>query len=111
MIVNASSIVQNVIQTKNAKNDMCRCKCKKQSVCKKDSSTCTCEINAYFKSIVNDSVITCSRIINVTDTVLINSGDKKINYKIICYILRTFFISNHIAIHNRNYLLLYKIYV
>ena len=72
-------------------NDMCRCKCKKQSVCKKDSSTCSFEINACFKSIVNNSVITCSRIINVTDTVLINSDDKKINYKIICYILRSFF--------------------
>ena len=60
----------------------------------------------YLKSVVNNLVIVCDEIINVTDstltnvtnvistnalsTVSINSDDKKVRYKMNCYILHRF---------------------
>ena len=43
----------------------------------KNPSTCACEINRYLKSIVDDLVITCDEVINVSDTVSTNLDDKK----------------------------------
>ena len=46
--------------------------CEKDPMCKKDnswnSSICICENNKYLKSIVDDSVIACSEIINAMDS-------------------------------------------
>ena len=63
-------------------------------------STCICENNAYFKSIVDNSVIVCDEIINVTDsvstnvmsTVSINADDKKVRYKMNGYVFHMFFL-------------------
>ena len=41
-------------------------------------NTCACKIGAYLKSTVDDSVILCDEILNVTDAVSINSDDKKV---------------------------------
>ena len=65
-----------------------------------------CENSKFLKSIVDESVVTCNEIINATDdiptnmtnvtntiptnvtsTVSINSGDKKVRYKMDSYIL------------------------
>ena len=73
-----------------------------QRVCKKDyswnPSIFICENNKYLKSIVNDSVIVCDEIINVTGSVSTNglsalskiSDNKNVRYKMSCYILHTF---------------------
>ena len=42
---------------------------------------------------------------NVTSTMLKNSDDKKVRYKMDCYILQKNFTSDHINIKNCNYLL------
>ena len=68
-------------------------------------STCICENGKYLKSIVDDSKIGCDEIIYIMDTVstnvtstksanamstmLTNSDDKKVRYKMDCYILQT----------------------
>ena len=84
--------------------------------CNWKPSTCICENGKYLKTIVDawdeiiyatDSVSTNVTSIvstNITGTTLVNSNDKKVRYKIDCYILRSF-ISDHITIHNRYYLL------
>ena len=79
-------------------------------MCKKDysfnSSKYICDNNKYLESIVDKSVTLCDEIINVTDsvstnvtntiaeivmsTVPINFDDKKVRYKMDCYILHTF---------------------
>lgn len=106
-IIKAKTKMEHILSNSKCKFDSAECnsnqkwnndifwwKCKKYSVCKKDYSlnlsTCTREIGAYFESIVNDSVITCGKIINVTDTVLISSDYKKVSYEMSCYILYTF---------------------
>ena len=69
-------------------------------------SICTCENTMYLKSIVDSSVIVCDEIIsikdtvsrnaantistNVTSTMLIKSDDKKVRYKMGCYVLHSF---------------------
>ena len=78
-------------------------------MCKNDyswsPSTCICENGKYVKSTVVESVIMCNEIINVTNdiptnvtntlltnvtsTVSINSDDKKVRYKMHCYIFHT----------------------
>ena len=91
-------------------NDTCQCECKRYYACKKDYSwnpnTCICENSKCLKRIADESAIECNEIINVMDsvstnvtktiptnvanTVSTNSGDKKVKYKIDCYILHTF---------------------
>ena len=83
----------------------CHCNCKKYHMCKKDynwnPSTCICENSRYLKSIVDESVIVCitdgvstsvtnSVSTNVTRTKSINCDDKKIRYRMDCYILHTY---------------------
>ena len=57
-------------------NDKCLYECKKYLTCKKDyswnPSACVCEKSKYLKRIVDDSVIVCDYILNVTDSVSIN---------------------------------------
>ena len=104
MIVNANSIVQNVIQIKNGITKTWQCECKKIHKCKRDyswhSSTCICENGKYLKSIADTSEIACDEIIAVIDTVstkMTNTASnvsiifdyQKIRYKIDCYILHT----------------------
>ena len=52
-------------------DDKCRCECKKRHVCEKDyiwnAATCSCENGKYLASIMNDSVITCDKIIESYD--------------------------------------------
>ena len=43
-----------------------------------NSIICTCEIGAYLKSIVDDLVIVCDKIINLADTLKTNSNDSVI---------------------------------
>ena len=101
------SITYNSNQKCN--NKACQCKCKSYRKCLKDyswnPSTCICEISRYLKSIVDESVIVCDEIINVTDSASkivtntiptsvtsiasINSDDKKVRYKMDYYILYT----------------------
>ena len=62
-------------------------------------------VQASLSTIVTNTIST-----NVTSTLSINFDDKKVRYKMNCYILHTFFFSDHITFHNRYYLLsLYKI--
>ena len=77
----------------------------KYRACKKNyswnPSTCICENSKHLKHIVADSVIACDKVIYVMDIVPINmtstipknisanSDDKKVIYKINCYILHT----------------------
>ena len=95
-------------------SDKCQYACKKCCTCKKDYSwnpnTCICENSNYLKSIVDDSVIVYDEIINVTESVStnvtittltnftssvsINSDDKKVRYKMNCYILHAFLLVN-----------------
>ena len=79
------------------------CKCKNHHTCQKDYSlnptTCTCENTKYLKRIDDTSVIENNEIIpvmdivskNMTNTIAgnvsINSDDKKVRYKLNCYIL------------------------
>ena len=94
MIVNANSIVKSAVH-------ICQFEFKNYNKCKKDYSwnprSCVCENSKYSKHIVNDSRIVCDEIIyvmyivltNVTSTASKNSDDKKIRYKVDCYILDT----------------------
>ena len=61
MIVNANSIVQHVIQIKNG-----------MTLSLTHYPTCISEESSYFKCIVDNSVIVCNEIINVTDRVSTN---------------------------------------
>ena len=84
-------------------------------MCSKGSSwnprKCICENGKYLKSIVDESVIMCNEIINTTNyipknatsSVSINSDDKNVGHKMLYSAHR--FISDHIAIYNRYYLL------
>ena len=98
MIVNANSIVQHAIQIKNGIMINVYASVKKYCSCKKDyswnPSPYICESIRYSKSIVDNSVIACNEITNATDsvksTVLINSDDKKVRYKMDYYIWHTF---------------------
>ena len=71
VIVNASSIVKNVIHLKKWNNKTCHYECKNYHKCKKDCSwnpsTCICDNNKYLKSIDDTSVIIRSEIIYVMD--------------------------------------------
>ena len=59
-------------------NNKCRCDCKMHHICEKyyvwNPSTCICENGKYFASIVNDSVITCAKVIE--ETVPTNFNEK-----------------------------------
>ena len=96
-----SSTVQHVIQFKSEimiNNNVSV----KGIKCAKNFSTCTCENSMYLKGIIDDSVIVCDEIINVTNSlstnvtntiltnvtsaVSINSDSKKARYKMDCYI-------------------------
>ena len=82
-------------------NDKCQCECKSYHKCKKDyswnPSTCIFENSKHLKHYVNDRRIVCDEVIhvidivstNVTSTISINSEDKKVRYKMDCYILHT----------------------
>ena len=95
----------------NWNNDKCRCECKnpeKHNACRKDyirnPATCSRENVEYLASTFDDSVFMCDKIItdadsvstyvpeNVTSTASINSDDKKVRYKMDCYILHTVFL-------------------
>ena len=66
-----------------------------------ESSTGTCKNSKYLKNIAGPSLITCDKIISdvgivstkttntVTTNMSINSNDKKVRYKVDCYILHT----------------------
>ena len=60
-------------------NDKCRCECKKHHICEKDyvwsPSACICENGKYFASAMDDSVITCDKIIDVEEA---NFNEKNI---------------------------------
>ena len=105
------------IQNQKQNNETCQCECKSYLTCKKDYSwnlsTCICENGKYLKSVLDDSKILCNGIIsatdivstnvtntvptnvtktiptNVTSTLLTASDDKKVKYKMDCYILHT----------------------
>ena len=63
-------------------NDKCQCECKKHHICEKDyirnPATCSCEDGKYLASIMDDSAITCDKIIKEeTKTVTTNFNGKK----------------------------------
>ena len=101
MIVNANSIVQHVIQIKNAIMKHVNVNVKIILSC-----TCICEDRRYLKTIANTSVVPCDEIISVIDilstkmintiavNVSINYDDKKVRYKIDCYILHPVLLMN-----------------
>ena len=70
-------------------NDKCRCECKKRHVCEKDyvwnPATCNCENGKYLASIMDDSAITCDKIIESyqeeTTTISNNFNEKKATCK------------------------------
>ena len=98
-------------------NDKCQCQCKKYYTCKRDYSwnlsICIYQNSRYLKSIVDNSIIICNKITNITDklstnvtniaptdvtsTVSMNSNNKKGIYKMDSYILHI--ISDHITIY------------
>ena len=71
-------------------NDKCRCECKKHHTCEKDyicnPATCSCNNGKYLANIVDNSVITCDKVIDVeaksydeeTKTILTNFIEKRI---------------------------------
>ena len=64
-------------------------------------NTCACKINRYLKSITDDLVIACDRIIHVMDTVSINSNDKEATCKMNNYIISySLFISNTLSLNH-----------
>ena len=93
------------------------CECKKHCTCTKvynwNLRSCICEKGKYLKSIADTLVIVCDKIINATDNVLTNitntiptnmtniisanvastvsrrSDDKKVRYKMKCYIFHS----------------------
>ena len=105
----------------NWNNVSCWCECKnleKHRVCEKDfiwnPATCSCENGKYYwrlTSIIDDSVITCDRIIEETKitptkTVPTNFNEKKVNRKAKnLYIFTHLFINYHIIIDCCYYLL------
>ena len=86
-------------------NETCQCECKNCSTCKKyyswNPSICICENSKYLISIADTSVNAWLEIISVTDIASTkmtntiatnmskNSDDKKVRYKIDCFILHT----------------------
>ena len=94
--------------------ETCQCEYKNHHTCNKDynwnPSPCICENSKYLISIVDTSVIECDEIISVKDivsteiinTIAINATknchNKKVRYKIDCYIFHKL-ISNHISIY------------
>ena len=102
MILNANSIVQRVIQIKNGIMININLSVKSIICVKKDyswnSSACICKNGRYLKIIADDLVIVWDEVKSVTDSVStnvtsnvsINSDDKKIRYKMDCYILHMF---------------------
>ena len=73
--------------------DKCQCECKNYHTCTKDyswnRSTCICENGKYLKSVANDSKIVCVEIINATDSVSTDFYNKKVSYKMDCFLLHT----------------------
>ena len=77
------------------------CECKNDQTCKNnhiwDPSTCIWKNGKYLGNIIDNSVIRCDEIINtvgnvstaVTSTVSTNFYNKKVRYKMDCYILHT----------------------
>lgn len=59
--------------------------CVKKTVGK--PSTCPCETNRYLKSIADDLIITCDKIIVTSETVPINLNEKHATYE-----MKTFYI-------------------
>ena len=57
-------------------------------------------INRYFKSIVNDLVVICEEIIDMSITVSKNPNGIKTKIKMSFYILRTIFVFNDIVINS-----------
>ena len=86
-------------------NKTSQCECKNYHTWKRDCSwshsICICESDKYLKSIGDTSVIVCDEIMSVMDFVLTkminatatnistNCHNKKIKYKVDCYILHT----------------------
>ena len=72
-------------------NYKCWCECKKHHMCEKDyiwnHATCSCKNGKYLASIIDDSVITCDKIIDAqgksydkeTKTIPTNFNEKKYN--------------------------------
>ena len=62
-------------------------------VCAKNTNTCICENSKHLKHIVGDLEMLCDEVTYVTDIVStnasINFDDKKVRYKMDCYILHT----------------------
>ena len=52
-------------------------------------STCIWENRKYLNHIADNSKIVCDEIINATDSVSANFDNKKVRYKMYCYILHT----------------------
>ena len=73
MIANAKSTCNS---SKNGDNKTFQCESKNYCTCKKDHSwsrnTSICDNSRYLKSIINESVIVCNEIINVTEIVSTN---------------------------------------
>ena len=65
-------------------NDKCRCECKnpRKIVCDKghiwDSATSSCENGRYARDIIDDSVITCNKILEPTKSIPTNFNEKKV---------------------------------
>ena len=99
--------IRNCNSNQKWKNETCLCKCKTYPICKKDYSwnpkKCISENGKQVKRNADDSQIVFAKVINdrdsvsanvtnivptnVTSTVSINYDDKKVIYKINCYIL------------------------
>ena len=96
--MNASLIVENVIQIKSGIMINAGVRVKNYQTCYENYSwnptTCICENGKYLRSIADDLVITCDETINATDSVSTNvTSNVSTNFcKITCYILHTVFL-------------------
>ena len=65
--INVNLMVKSVIQIKSGIMINVDCQCKKHNICEKDyilnPATCSCENGKYLVNIMDDSVITCDKII------------------------------------------------
>ena len=61
--------------------------CMQERIHLESYSTCVCENDEYFESIINKSVVTCDEIIEPTKNTAVNFGAKKLHVKWIISII------------------------
>ena len=97
-IVNGNSTAKNITQTRNEIMISVDVSLKSMMRSKKyyilNAGTCIPKMSAYLESIGDDSEIICDEIVNVANTVSINSDKKIARYKMSCCILHMVLLVN-----------------